>query len=185
MRLIVTTDGACSGNGQESPAAAFAFSIEAEGKPEKTTTSSAFKGGDTNNFAEALAVYQALQHVLDVCTGIKGNAQGRRVTVDPTTVEIVLVTDSQYVVGAFSGWNRNANANLLAAVDGQIARFRTVSFTKVKGHPTVRQLRDPEWCGANPDVVRHAQVDKLAAAAAQDLREGKAESMAVAAALIG
>jgi len=171
--LIITTDGACSGNGQLEPAAGYAFSIEMEGSTHKSVQSGPIADEyPTNQRAEAYALLEALRHIVGVCRGLKPNAVGTHSTIDPKTLNLLVVTDSEWLIGAIWGGNkRNANTEILAEIDLQLAVFGSSEPFKVKGHPKPSQLRDQAFVAANPNVVRHNAVDKLAAAAAQKARE--------------
>ncbi len=110
-RYVVHADGACIGNpGPGGWGAVIVEPLEARRE---------FSGGPcpetTNNRMEITAALEALR------------------ALEPGA-EVVLCTDSRYLVGTMTrGWKRNANLDLWRALDHE-AQSRAVSFEWVPGH---------------------------------------------------
>ena len=110
-RLIIHTDGACSGN----PGPAGAGACLQFGKTRLLL--SRFLGQGTNNIGELSAVLLALQAVRN------------------WDVPISLFTDSTYVIGVLTrNWKAKENKELIAQVKATMAQFRDLTFVKVAGH---------------------------------------------------
>jgi len=76
-----------------------------------------FLGHGTNNIAELTAVLRALQLIND-----KNN-------------DIVIHTDSEYVIGTFQGgYTARKNQELIQKIKNEIRKFNSVKFVKVKAH---------------------------------------------------
>jgi ribonuclease HI len=125
---VLTTDGACSGNGTANARGGWAAILRAADGSERVLTGG--EVGTTNNRMELTAALEGL-----------------RAAPDGSTVE--LVTDSSYVANAIrlgwlSGWRRKgwktadkkpvANRDLWEALLVQLARHAKVEPTLVRGH---------------------------------------------------
>ncbi|GEM_PF-242267 len=124
-RVLVYTDGACSGNPGPGGWAAV---IETDGGVKEI---SGREANSTNNRMEMMAIIKALQNL------------------GPQTASVEIRSDSGYIVNAFNQkwldkWQRNGwrtsggdavkNRDLWEELLGQVRRFASVTLTKVKGH---------------------------------------------------
>lgn len=110
-RLVVYTDGACSGNpGPTGAGACLQYK-------NRRLLLSRFLGQGTNNIGELAAVLMALQAVRNKDT--------------PVTV----YSDSTYVIGVLTkNWKAKENRELIAQILAAMAQFRDLRFVKVLGH---------------------------------------------------
>lgn len=123
--MIVYTDGACSGNGKGNAKGGWAYIIQL---PDGSSVSdSGFEADTTNNRMELMSVINALER----CYG-----------------DIVVYSDSQYVVKGITGWIHSwkrcgwkkadgpvKNRDLWERLDALVSDpTRNVSFTWVRGH---------------------------------------------------
>lgn len=113
--IKIYTDGACSNNqNRDLSVGGWAYHLsylgaEKIGKRQVKNT--------TNIRMEMTAVIEALK------------------AVKKTDISVVIHTDSQLVVDTIQrGWKRNANIDLWHELDEQLARFKDITFVKVKGH---------------------------------------------------
>lgn len=113
--IKIYTDGACSNNqNRDLSVGGWAYHLsylgaEKIGKGQVKNT--------TNIRMEMTAVIEALK------------------AVKKTDISVTIHTDSQLVVDTIQkGWRRNANVDLWQELDTQLARFKDVTFVKVKGH---------------------------------------------------
>lgn len=113
LKVKIYTDGACSGN----PGPMGAGIILQSG--EKTLKKSIFLGEGTNNKAEFLSVVEAL-----------------RLLKYPEITEITLYTDSNLVLGIFSGWKIKAHPEIVAEIRQLANECKTFKAEKVTGHST-------------------------------------------------
>lgn len=110
-RYLIYADGACEGN----PGPGGWGFVIAEPEEERREFSGGPIPNTTNNRMELTAAIEALKTV-------------------ETGAEVILRTDSQYLVKTMTlGWRRNANQDLWAALDREVAS-RKVRFEWVRGH---------------------------------------------------
>lgn len=134
-KIEVYTDGSCTNNGRPDSYGAFGYVILAEGELIKEF--SQFEVGITNNQMELTGVSDALQFLLD--SGLVGN-------------EVIIYSDSQYVVKGMNEWSKNwkrnswkkglspiPNAEYWKFLDKIAGKFPNLTFTWVRGHS------DNEW----------------------------------------
>ncbi len=108
-KVIIYTDGACSGNpGPGGWGALLVWgkeALEISGREDNTT----------NQRMELTAVIKALERLKRPCN-------------------VVVYTDSQYVVGVMTqGWKRRANLDLLEKLD-KLCQVHRVEFKHIYGH---------------------------------------------------
>ena len=106
--IRIYTDGGCSGN--PGPAG-WAAILQYKGHQREVT------GGApeaTNNQAEIQAVIVGLSALKEPC-------------------QVMVFTDSKYVIGVMGGWKRKANQELLAQLDVLCEKHK-VEFVYVQGH---------------------------------------------------
>lgn len=116
MNITLYVDGAVSGNPGPGGAAAILVATDHAGSVLKERELSWQLGKTTNQRAELEAVYRGLQHLTA-----------------PATLQIV--TDSQYVIGAFTGNKIRANHDLIHAIQALIRdRQHTVTWVWIRGH---------------------------------------------------
>jgi ribonuclease HI len=112
--IIVYADGACSGN----PGPAGIGVVLQDGASRKEL--SQFLGPGTNNIAELMAIYEAVQAIEAVERPVR------------------LHTDSRYSIGVLSmGWKAKANQELVARVRQALSRLKDVELIHVPGHAGV------------------------------------------------
>lgn len=113
-RILVYTDGACTGN--PGPAG---LGVVVVGETEHEELSE-YLGHGTNNIAELTAI----QRGVELCAGREGKP--------------VIHTDSQYSIGVLSkGWKAKANQELIALIKKVIAARGGIELRYVKGHAGV------------------------------------------------
>ena len=111
LDVIVYADGACSGN--PGPGGWAAILIHPASGAVKELSGG--ESSTTNNRMELTAVSEALEALKRPC-------------------EVLVKTDSQYLVGTMTqGWKRKANHDLWARLD-ELCRVHRVSWEWVKGH---------------------------------------------------
>jgi ribonuclease HI len=109
------TDGACTGN--PGPAGAGTVLLRGESKTEWST----WLGEGTNNIAELVAVLQGVQELER-----------------PIESDLVVHTDSQYVIGVCAkNWKAKANKELIAELKVALADAPRVVWHWVRGHEGV------------------------------------------------
>lgn len=110
-KYVLYADGACEGN----PGPGGWGVVVAEPPEERREFSGGPVANTTNNRMELTAAFE----------GLKATEPGS---------EVILRTDSQYLVKTMTlNWRRNANQDLWAALDREVAR-RKVRFEWVRGH---------------------------------------------------
>lgn len=128
-KYVINTDGGCSPNPGDG-GAAWTILKTVEDKKDVYVERNRFFPATTNNRMEITAVIGALLDVADV------------------TAEVVVRTDSKYVVDCISKWTPNwiknqwkktngspvENAELLYVLYRLVARFSNIRFEHVKGH---------------------------------------------------
>lgn len=108
-KVIIYTDGACSGN----PGPGGWGALLVWGK--KALEISGHEDHTTNQRMELTAVIKALERLKRPC-------------------DVIVYTDSQYVVGVMTqGWKRRANLDLLERLD-KLCQIHQVEFKWVRGH---------------------------------------------------
>jgi ribonuclease HI len=110
--VIITVDGACLGNGQETSRAAAAAILQYQNRKRAIAY---YIGPATNQRAEILAAAFALENLKEPCT-------------------VTLRSDSKYVVETMSGnFKRKTNLDCWQRLD-DAASMHTVSYEWVRGH---------------------------------------------------
>jgi ribonuclease HI len=84
------------------------------------STSNKYIGKSTNNIAEIMGVQHALELLKQT---------------DSQWEEVIIYTDSQYVIGIFEkNWNAKANQDLITEVKRELEYFPNLTFEWVKAH---------------------------------------------------
>jgi ribonuclease HI len=110
--VIITADGACLGNGRENTRAAAAAILEYSGRRRAVAC---YIGASTNQRAEMIAAAFALESLKEPC-------------------QVILRTDSQYVVETMNGtFKRKSNLELWDRLDKAAAQHE-VSYQWIRGH---------------------------------------------------
>jgi ribonuclease HI len=114
-RIVVYTDGACSGNPGPGGYAAILVAYDASGKVVKERTIVGGEKNTTNNQMEIRAVIEGLKTLTQ-----------------PSEVRVV--SDSQYVINTMTkGWKRRKNQELWDELDALCAKHK-VTWEYIKGH---------------------------------------------------
>src|SRR5262249_21010815 len=117
-RIIIYTDGACTGN----PGPMGIGAVILRGKERKEI--SEFLGMGTNNIAELTAIERAL--------GTLGPGDRDR--------PVLVHADSSYAIGVLSGaYKAKKNVELVAAIRRKASAFPRLRFVKVAGHAGVAE----------------------------------------------
>lgn len=137
LNTWIFTDGACKGNGKATATGAWAFYVAAiNGQPTHHLTTGVLGGGThTNNRSELLAILAALKYCRD--SGAKN---------------IVIVSDSEYAIGAATTNAVLSNADIIGPIRALVA-ITLAKFRYVEAHVRVAPPRDSRefffWQGNN------------------------------------
>lgn len=114
-RIVIYTDGACSGNPGPGGYAAILVAYDAQGKVVKEREVAGCARESTNNRMEITAVIEGLKALT-------------------RPAQVAVVTDSKYIMNTITkGWKRKKNHDLWEQLDELTARHQ-VSWEYVKGH---------------------------------------------------
>jgi len=110
-KILIYTDGACSGNPGPMGIGIILLSGTHKRKISK------YLGLGTNNIAELSAILESLNSIKD------------------KDREIEIYTDSMYCIGLFTkNWKPKKNVEIIDAIKEKLLEFKGVEFKKVKGH---------------------------------------------------